>query len=81
MVCFFLLFELTLGRRISEFESKIEKLNNKQERIKVLQKVKEEISKANKKENILTDSEKKLFSDFINVFKKLIKSDLSSGLT
>ena len=70
MVSFFLLFEFTVGRRISEFESKIESLNNKQERVKVFQKIKDEIHKANKKENILTNSEKKLFSDFINKLRK-----------
>lgn len=66
----YLLFEFTVGRRIDMYENHIKTLSNKTEREKIIDKIKEEISKANQKENILTESEKELLSTFINKIKK-----------
>ena len=62
----FLLVEFTIGKRLDSYNEKLENLSSKQEREKIIEKVKDEIAKANKKENILTESEQKLFSTFIN---------------
>ena len=62
----FLLVEFTIGKRLDSYNEKLENLSSKQEREKIIEKVKDEIAKANEKENILTESEQKLLSTFIN---------------
>ena len=66
----FLLFEFTIGQKIKKIDSKIENLNSKQEREKIANKLRNEIEKANQKENILSEKDRKLLSKFIN---KIIK--------
>jgi len=66
----FLLFEFTLGQKIKEIDSKIENLNSKQERQKIANKIRNEIERANQKENILSAKDRELLSKFIN---KIIK--------
>jgi len=61
----FLLFEFTIGKRLDSYNDKLENLSSKQEREKIINKIKNEIENANKKENILTESEQKLLSTFI----------------
>jgi hypothetical protein len=66
----FLLFEFTLGKKIKEIDSKIENLNSKGEREKIANKIRKEIERANRKENILSAKDRELLSKFIN---KIIK--------
>jgi|TARA_B100000953_G_scaffold9005_1_gene8057 hypothetical protein len=66
----FLLFEFTLGQKIKEIDSKIENLNSKGEREKIANKIRKEIERANRKENILSAKDRELLSKFIN---KIIK--------
>ena len=66
----FLLFEFTLGQKIKEIDSKIENLNSKGEREKIANKIRNEIERANQKENILSAKDRELLSKFIN---KIIK--------
>ena len=66
----FLLFEFTIGQKIKKIETKIENLNSKQERERMANKLRNEIEKANKKENILSEKDRELLSKFIN---KIIK--------
>jgi hypothetical protein len=66
----FLLFEFTIGQKIKEINSKIEILNSKQEREKIVNKIRNEIERANQKENILSTKDRELLSKFIN---KIIK--------
>jgi len=65
----FILFEFTIGQKIKSFESKIENLNSKQERQKIADKLRNEIKRANQKDNILSQDDKILLSEFI---KKII---------
>ena len=67
---FFLLFEFTIGQKIKKIDSKIENLNSKQERERIANKLRNEIEKANQKENILSEKDRELLSKFIN---KIIK--------
>ena len=67
---FFLLFEFTIGQKIKKIDSKIENLNSKREREKIANKLRNEIEKANQKENILSEKDRELLSKFIN---KIIK--------
>ena len=62
----FLLFEITIGQKLKKIENKIEIFNSKQEREKVADKIRNEIQRANNKENILTPKDRKLLSVFIN---------------
>ena len=66
----FLLFEFTLGQKIKEIDSKIENLNSKGEREKIANKIRNEVERANQKENILSAKDRELLSKFIN---KIIK--------
>ena len=66
----FLFFEFTIGQKIKEINSKIEILNSKQEREKIVNKIRNEIERANQKENILSTKDRELLSKFIN---KIIK--------
>ena len=66
----FLLFEFTIGQKIKKIDSKIENLNSKQERQKIANKIRNEIERANQKENILSTKDRELLSKFIN---KIIK--------
>ncbi len=62
----FLLFEFTIGQKIKDISTKIENLNSKQEREKIADKIRNEIKRANEKENILSKSDQELLSKFIN---------------
>ena len=67
---FAITFEILIGSRINEFKRQINELSAKQNREKIMIKIKDEIQKANQKENYFTEEEKVLFSTF---FKKIFK--------
>tara|TARA_X000000950_G_C13405736_1_gene453996 strand:- start:4 stop:270 length:267 start_codon:yes stop_codon:yes gene_type:complete len=71
---FYLIFELTIGSRIDKAEDFLQKFNNKGERIKIKNKILFEMEKANKKDEIFKDSEKKILSDFIKKIQKELNS-------
>ena len=73
----FLLFEFTIGQKIKKIDSKIENLNSKQERERMANKLRNEIEKANKKENILSEKDRELLSKFINKIKKELNLEKS----
>ena len=63
----FLFFEFTIGKKIKKIDSKIEDLiNSKGEREKIANKIRNEIERANQKENILSVKDRELLSEFIN---------------
>jgi len=67
----FLFFEFTIGQKIKKIDSKIEDLiNSKGEREEIANKIRNEIERANQKENILSAKDRELLSKFIN---KIIK--------
>ena len=59
-------FKLTIGNLVSVFENKITKFQSKNERNKIISKIREEIQNANNKDRILTDSDSELISTFFN---------------
>ena len=65
-------FKLTIGSLVSSFESKITKLQSKNERNKIINKIREEIQNANEKYQILSESDSKLLSIFFNKIKNEI---------
>ena len=68
-IIFAITFEILIGRRIHDFKKQIFEITSKSNRGEIIFKIKEEIKKANKKENILDQEEKELLSIFI---KKLV---------
>lgn len=68
-IIFAITFEILIGRRIHDFKKQIFEITSKSNRDEIIFKIKEEIKKANKKENILDQEEKELLSIFI---KKLV---------
>ena len=75
---FYLLFQFTVGLKLREYENKLENLlYNKQAREQIIEKIKGEIKSANQKENIFTDEESELLSNFINKIRKELKIDES----
>jgi len=72
----YLLFQFTVGLKIGEYEKKLENLiYNKQTREKIIEKVKEEIKTANQKENLFTNEERELLSNFINKIQKELSNE------
>ena len=72
----YLLFQFTVGLKIREYENKLENLlYNKLAREKIIEKIKGEIESANQKENIFTNEESELLSNFINKIQKELKID------
>ena len=73
LVAFYIFFELTIGSRIDYFENLLNSLRDDNQRIIMKVKLKDEMRKAIKKENYLTDDERYLILNFI----KKIKDELS----
>ena len=73
-VVFYIIFELAIGSRIDKVENFLQKFNDKGERIKIKNKVLLEMEKANKKDKILKDDEKKIISEFIGKLQKELNS-------
>jgi len=65
-------FKLTIGSLVSSFENKITKLQSKNERNKIISKIRKEIKNVNEKDQILTESDSKLLSIFFNKIKNEI---------
>ena len=73
LVAFYIFFELTIGSRVDYFENLVNSFRDDNQRIIMKEKLKDEMRKAIKKENYLTDDERYLISNFI----KKIKNELS----
>jgi len=73
LFAFYIFFEFTIGSRIDKFENIINSFSDDNQRIIMKEKIKEELRKAIKKENYLTEEERYLISNFI----KKIQQELS----
>jgi len=69
-ILFYVLFELTIDRKISKFDESIQYLKSHEGRNAILVKLKKEIRKANQKETYLDEEERELIITFINKIKK-----------
>tara|TARA_B100000029_G_C17212814_1_gene828733 strand:- start:422 stop:694 length:273 start_codon:yes stop_codon:yes gene_type:complete len=70
----YLLFQFTIGIVLKNYENKVNNLvNSKQNREEILNKIKSEIKTANKKDNLFTEEERELLSNFINKIRKELK--------
>jgi K+-sensing histidine kinase KdpD len=66
---FALVFEILIGSKINHFKKQINEISTKQKREKIILKIKDEIRKANVKDNYLNKEDRLLLSTFI---KKII---------
>ena len=68
--CVFLLFHLTIGVKIKQFEGEIEKFKSKENIEIIKNKIRDELRNAIKKENYLDSEDAQLINKFINKLKK-----------
>ena len=65
-----LVFEFTIGKKISQFGGKVEAVSSKEGRKETVNKLREEIQKAVKKERYLSKEDAKLINEFILKIQK-----------
>ena len=65
-----LVFEFTIGKKISQFGSKVDAVSSKEGRKETVNKLREEIQKAVKKERYLSKEDAKLINQFILKIQK-----------
>ena len=68
-----LVYEFTIGKKISEFGSRIDAVSSKEGRKDTINKLREEIRKAVKKERYLSKEDAKLIGEFIRKVQKEIR--------
>ncbi len=71
-IIFYVLFEIMVGSRLDKIQNYFELLKNKQKRMEIKEKIFHELEKANKKEQILNEREKKIISEFLGKIQKEI---------
>tara|TARA_B100001559_G_scaffold304396_1_gene293822 strand:+ start:478 stop:741 length:264 start_codon:yes stop_codon:yes gene_type:complete len=64
-IVFYAVFELTIGIKIKQAQETILKYKNKTERVKIKEKIIGEIEKANKKDKIFNENDRRVLSKFI----------------
>ena len=65
-----LVFEFTIGKKISQFGGKVDAISSKEGRKETVNKLREEIQKAVKKERYLSKEDAKLINKFILKIQK-----------
>ena len=75
LVAFYIFFEITIGSKIDYVEKTLNSFKDDNQRILVKDKLKEELRKAIKKENYLTEDERYLISSFIEKIKNELSID------
>ena len=65
-----LVYEFTIGKKISQFGGKVEAISSKEGRKETVNKLREEIKKAVKKERYLSKEDAKLINEFILKIQK-----------
>ena len=68
-----LVFEFTIGKKISQFGGKVDAVSSKEGRKETVNKLREEIQKAVKKERYLSKEDAKLINEFILKIQKELK--------
>ena len=63
-------FEFTIGKKISQFGGKVDAISSKEGRKETVNKLREEIKKAVKKERYLSKEDAKLINEFILKIQK-----------
>ena len=69
-ISFYVVFELTIGSKIRLIQDSVLKYKNKTERVKVKENIISEIERANNKDKIFSDNDRKIISKFIMKIQK-----------
>jgi len=69
-VCIFLLFQLTIGSKVREINTKLDKFKSKENVEIVKNKMRNEIKSAIEKDSYLTPEDALLINNFLNKLKK-----------
>ena len=69
-MCIFLLFQLTIGVKIKQFERELDNFKSKENIENIKNKIRKELRSAVEKENYLSDDDAKLINEFINKLKQ-----------
>ena len=64
------LFEFTIGNKISQIYEKVDVISTKEGRKDSIDKIREELRRAVKKERYLSQEDAKLINDFLNKIRK-----------
>ena len=72
VIAIVLVYEFTIGKKISQFGGKVEAISSKEGRKETVNKLREEIKKAVKKERYLSKEDAKLIGEFIIKIQKEI---------
>ena len=75
VVAIIVVFEFTVGKQISQINEKVNYFTSPDGRKQMITSLKEEIKKANEKENYLDEDERVLIRDFILKIKKELELD------
>ena len=70
VVAMILIFEFTVGKKISQINEKVNYFTTSDGRKEIIISLKDEIKKANQKENYLDEEERVLIKNFIKKIKK-----------
>ena len=70
VIAIILVYEFTIGKKISQFGGKVEAISSKEGRKETVNKLREEIRKAVKKERYLSKEDAKLINEFILKIQK-----------
>ena len=65
-----IVFEIIIGSKIKSIKREISQISSEQNREKIITKIREEISKANNKDNYLNEEDRKLLSTFLKKIGK-----------
>ena len=68
-----LVYEFTIGKKISQFGGKVDAITSKEGRKETVNKLREEIKKAVKKERYLSKEDAKLIGEFIRKVQKEVR--------
>ena len=66
IICMFILYQFTIGKKIEYYESKFKNLTTDQGRESIRNKVREELKKATEKDQILNTEDKEILKKFIS---------------
>ena len=75
VVAIIVVFEFTVGKQISQINEKVNYFTSSDGRKQMIASLKEEIKKANEKENYLDEDERVLIRDFILKIRKELELD------
>jgi hypothetical protein len=70
ILCVYILYQFTIGKKIEHYEYKLNDLTTDQGRENIRDKIREEIKKANEKDKIFNDEDKELIKKFISKIQK-----------